>query len=63
MRLLETNPDLVYSRDPDERHHSKGRFWTGADAVKGCTVHSYEGWDSLAVVVGVGMEERLRRLA
>lgn len=53
----------VYSRDPDERHRSKGRFWPGADAVKGCTVHSYKGWDSPAVVVGVGMEERSRRLA
>jgi len=31
--------------------------------VKGCTVHSYKGWDSPAVVVGVGMEERSRRLA
>ncbi len=53
----------VYSRDPDERHRSKGRFWPDADAVKGCTVHSYKGWDSPAVVVGVGMEERSRRLA
>ncbi len=53
----------VYSRDPDERHRSKGRFWPDADAVKGCTVHSYKGWDSPVVVVGVGMEERSRRLA
>jgi hypothetical protein len=52
----------VYSRDPDERHRSKGRFWPDADAVKGCTVHSYKGWDSPAVVVGIGMEERSRRL-
>ena len=52
----------VYSRDPDERHRSKSRFWPGADAVKGCTVHSYKGWDSPAVVVGIGMEERSRRL-
>ncbi len=53
----------VYSRDPDERHRSKGRFWPDADAVKGCTVHSFKGWESPAVVVGVGMEERSRRLA
>ncbi len=53
----------VYSRDPDERHRRKGRFWPDADAVKGCTVHSYKGWDSAAVVVGVAMEERSRRLA
>ena len=53
----------AYSRDPDERHRSKGRFWPGADAVKGCTVHSFKGWDSPVVVVGVAMEERSRRLA
>ncbi len=53
----------VYSRDPDERHRSKGRFWPDADAVKGCTVHSFKGWDSPVVVVGVAMEERSRRLA
>jgi hypothetical protein len=53
----------VYSRDPDERHRSKGRFWPDADAVKGCTVHSFKGWDSPAVVVGIAREERSRRLA
>ncbi|HSP30346.1 MAG TPA: UvrD-helicase domain-containing protein [Ilumatobacteraceae bacterium] len=53
----------VYSRDPDERRRNKGRFWPEADAVKGCTVHSFKGWDSPAVVVGVAMEERSRRLA
>jgi len=53
----------VYSRDPDERHRRKGRFWPDADAVKGCTVHSFKGWESPAVVVGVAMEERSRRLA
>ena len=52
----------VYSRDPDERHRSKARFWPDADAVKGCTVHSFKGWDSPAVVVGIGTEERSRRL-
>ncbi len=53
----------VYSRDPDARHLRKGRFWPGADAVKGCTVHSFKGWDSPAVVLGIGVEERFRRLA
>ena len=53
----------VYSRDPDERHRRKARFWPAADAVKGCTVHSFKGWESPAVVLGIGMEERSRRLA
>ncbi len=61
--FLEGGVHHVYSRDPDERHRSKGRFWPDADAVKGCTVHSYKGWDSPAVVVSIAMEERSRRMA
>ena len=53
----------VYSRDPDERQRRKSRFWPEADAVKGCTVHAFKGWESPAVVLGVGMEQRSRRLA
>jgi superfamily I DNA/RNA helicase len=53
----------VYSRDPDERQRRKARFWLDADAVKGCTVHAFKGWESPAVVLGIGMEERSRRLA
>jgi hypothetical protein len=53
----------VYSRDPDERQRRKSRFWPEADAVKGCTVHAFKGWESPAVVLGIGMEERSRRLA
>jgi superfamily I DNA/RNA helicase len=53
----------VYSRDPDERQRRKARFWPDAGAVKGCTVHSFKGWESPAVVLGIGMEERSRRLA
>ena len=53
----------VYTRDPDERQRRKSRFWPDADAVKGCTVHAFKGWDSPAVVLGVGMEQRSRRLA
>ena len=53
----------VYSRDPDERQRRKSRFWPDADAVKGCTVHAFKGWDSPAIVLGIGMEQRSRRLA
>ncbi len=53
----------LYSRDPDERQRSKSRFWPDADAVKGCTVHAFKGWESPAVVLGIGMEARSRRLA
>ncbi len=53
----------LYSRDPDERQRRKSRFWPDADAVKGCTVHAFKGWESPAVVLGIGVEERSRRLA
>lgn len=53
----------VYSRDPDERQRRKSRFWPDADAVKGATVHAFKGWESPAIVLGIGMEERSRRLA
>lgn len=53
----------VYSRDPDARRIRKARFWPEADAVKGCTVHSFKGWESPAVVLGIGVEARSRRLA
>lgn len=53
----------VYSRDPDERHQRRRDFSPDADGVKGCTVHSFKGWESPAVVLGIGMEQRSRRLA
>ncbi len=53
----------VYSRDPDARVERKARFRPEAAAVKGCTVHSFKGWESPAVVVGIAVEERSRRLA
>jgi superfamily I DNA/RNA helicase len=53
----------VFSRDPDARHQRKARFWPDADAVKGCTVHSFKGWESPAVVLGIGVEARSRRIA
>jgi hypothetical protein len=53
----------LYSRDPDERQRRKSRFWPDADAVKGCTVHAFKGWESPAVVLGIGMEERSRQIA
>jgi superfamily I DNA/RNA helicase len=53
----------LYSRNPDDRQRRKARFWPDADAVKGCTVHAFKGWESPAVVLGIGVEERSRRLA
>ena len=53
----------VYSRDPDERHQRKRGFDPASPAVKGCTVHSFKGWEIPAVVLGIGMEVRSTRLA
>jgi superfamily I DNA/RNA helicase len=53
----------LYSRDPDDRQRRKARFWPDAAAVKGGTVHAFKGWESPAVVLGIGMEARSRQLA
>jgi hypothetical protein len=54
----------IFSRDPDApRRRRKHRFWPEVDAVKGCTAHSLKGWQSPAVVLGVGADDRARRLA
>jgi hypothetical protein len=54
----------IFSRDPDApRRRRKHRFWPDAAAVKGCTAHSLKGWQSPAVVLGVGADDRARRLA
>ncbi|MGB3737360.1 MAG: hypothetical protein WA964_20570 [Ilumatobacter sp.] len=54
----------IFSRDPDDpRRRRKHRFWTDADAVKGCTAHSLKGWDTPVVVLGIGADHRAKRLA
>ena len=39
------------------------RFWGSVAGVKGCTVHSFKGWESRAVLMSVGWGEEARRLA
>lgn len=34
----------------DARRRLKRAFWAGSPGVKGCTVHSFKGWESRAVV-------------
>lgn len=54
----------IFSRDPDDpRRRRKHRFWTDADAVKGCTAHSLKGWETPAVVLSIGADSRAKRLA
>lgn len=49
--------------DGDERRRRKHRFWGGADGVKGCTVHSFKGWEARGVVLCILPTPRSRRLA
>lgn len=54
----------IFSRDPDApRRRRKHRFWPDVAAVKGCTAHSLKGWQSTAVVLGIGADDRARRPA
>jgi len=37
--------------DGERRKRLKSSFWAGTPGVKGCTIHSFKGWESRAVVV------------
>jgi hypothetical protein len=41
----------------------KSRFWPDAPGVKGCTVHSFKGWETPALVMGIGQKDKSKRLA
>ena len=42
----------VFSAAPDkERQRRKRRFWGGTPGIKGCTIHSFKGWEARAVVI------------
>jgi hypothetical protein len=54
----------IFSRNPDApRRRRKHRFWPRESAVKGCTAHSLKGWETPALVMGIGTDERAQRLA
>jgi len=41
----------IFSLSEHEQSIAKARFWPGRPRLKGCTVHSFKGWESRAVVV------------
>jgi hypothetical protein len=43
----------VFAEDRREQGRRQRRFWPDAPVVKGCTVHSFKGWESRAVVMGI----------
>ena len=53
----------IFSTDRREQRRRKSRFWPDAGGVKGSTIHSYKGWESRAVVLGIGDGRRSARLA
>jgi hypothetical protein len=53
----------VFGSTDAEKRNRKMRFWGSAAGVKGCTVQSFKGWESRAVVMSVGWGGEARRLA
>jgi hypothetical protein len=54
----------IFSRDPDDaRRRRKYRFSPTTSAVKGSTIHSFKGWETPALIMGVGVETRSKRVA
>jgi hypothetical protein len=53
----------VFSMNEYQQSRRKRRFWPDAPGVKGCTVHSFKGWETRAMVMGIGTRSGSRRLA
>jgi hypothetical protein len=53
----------IFSTSEYHRARRKRRFWPDAPGVKGCTVHSFKGWETPALVMGIGQNDNSRRLA
>lgn len=45
------------------RQRRKRRFWGGTPGIKGCTPHSFKGWEARAVVLAISDSEWATRLA
>jgi hypothetical protein len=53
----------IFAVKDDDRARRKSRFWPDAPGVKGCTVHSFKGWETPALVMGIGRYSGSARLA
>jgi hypothetical protein len=49
--------------EPASADRRKQRSWPDAAGVKGCTVHSFKGWETPALVMGIGQDRKSKRLA
>lgn len=53
----------IFAERAVDKARRKRRFWPEAPGVKGSTVHSFKGWESPAIVMGIGNRPESRRLA
>ena len=53
----------IFAKKDADRSRRKNRFWPDSPGVKGCTVLSFKGWETPALVMGIDTDERSRRLA
>ena len=53
----------LFALDEGDKRRRKDRFLAVAPGVKGCTVHSFKGWESRAVVLTVSRGDDSHRLA
>ena len=53
----------IFALDEGAKARRKQRFWPDAAGVKGCTVHSFKGWETPALVMGIGTDQKSKRLA
>jgi len=53
----------IFALKDEDRARRKRRFWPDAPGVKGCTVHSFKGWETPALVMGIGRDSGSARLA
>ena len=53
----------IFADKNADKARRKRRFWPDAPGVKGCTVHSFKGWETPALVMGIGRDTGSKRLA
>jgi Nuclease-related domain/AAA domain len=53
----------IFAAKDEDKARRKRRFWPDAPGVKGCTVHSFKGWETPALVMGIGRDAGSARLA
>lgn len=53
----------IFGEKDADKTRRKRRFWPDAPGVKGCTVHSFKGWETPSLVLGIGNDDQSKRLA